>query len=392
MVALPFPDPAVPYVLRAIQPHRLLVFLDRYREYFRGRDLELPALDSPGPLPYDRLTAVLLSPGADTPGPLTDGLSCVVGLGTPELMPAVLAAAREGGAALGGDDLTPADLAVQLWLQAPHLGERVLAEQSLGTPREFEFFRTAGPRVAHHPVTDPVIEALEGELGAWFAEHLLGRPVRVFHYPRTGGLGFLVRHGEPFRREHGSCDTGAAGVAYRPLTHDAVVYDLRTGQLRVHAGTPEQRDFYRRALGRHLFGRDEHFAAWAKYTLRPLYDLGPEALRCADVADLERVTLCGLDGRRVGAHGEHESIRSDDVFATLRDHGRALASLPDLVRATFEVRLRDVGRAGRVTIIPPNRALFDRDRDVGPVEEWLSNRGFLNATDDRTAPPRLVRA
>jgi hypothetical protein len=66
MVALPFPDQAVPHILQAIKPHRLLVFLNHHRDYFHRRDLELPAFGSEPAIPFGPLLEVLLDPRPDT--------------------------------------------------------------------------------------------------------------------------------------------------------------------------------------------------------------------------------------------------------------------------------------------------------------------------------------
>ena len=75
--------------------------------------------------------------------PPSTALFYVDGLSTAECMHALLAAAEEAGLCLGGgDDVTPADIAVQTWLLAPELVERTHAEQYLTNPKSFENFKT----------------------------------------------------------------------------------------------------------------------------------------------------------------------------------------------------------------------------------------------------------
>lgn len=396
MVALPFPDHALRRTLRAIKPHRLLAFLNPFRDYFRGRNLELPP---PGPepaVPLDQLVEAILSLDANAPPPLTSALACIVGLGTPEMLPVVLTAAQMEQINLGGEsDLTPADVALRLWLRAPHLLERAFAEQSLESPREFEYFRATAALTPPRSAPEDLIGVLEEELGASFDARMLGRSVRVFHMPRPGGLWFLVSHGDLLRREEGFCDCGAepTSVEYRPLAHDMVVFDMASGELRAHARTESERDLYRRAFGRHLFGREDFFVASAKYTLGPIRRDGAECLRCSEVGDLEWVALREVHCRWGGSQSEYAVIRSDDVFAALRERCALLPSVPELVRAKFEVKFRAAGPTRFTTVALPNIALYDRDQDVSPIEEWLSKRGFHDVRDDnRATPPILARA
>ncbi len=100
MSVLPFSGAAILRTLRAILPNRLLVFLNPYRELFAGQGVELPELGSTLPIPFDRIDEVILAASPDLPSSLTDALTCVVVLGTPEMTPAVITAAREGGVSL----------------------------------------------------------------------------------------------------------------------------------------------------------------------------------------------------------------------------------------------------------------------------------------------------
>jgi hypothetical protein len=57
------------------------------------------------------------------------------------------------------------------------------------------------------------IQALEHELDEWFLEHKRGRGTRVFVYAKEDSCWFLVRHGDPFKRE-GSLDEGKPSSVY----------------------------------------------------------------------------------------------------------------------------------------------------------------------------------
>jgi hypothetical protein len=125
-----------------------------------------------------------------------------------------------------------------------------------------------------------------------FARKNRGRGVWVFAYPQEDRtIWFLVRHGDPYRRENILARGEQSSVAFRPLKFDVVIFDSALGELRVHAKQPwEVRDF-RLEFGLYLFGDMNFFSAAPKYTLDPLRTDGPESLRCAELCGIKHVTL-----------------------------------------------------------------------------------------------------
>jgi hypothetical protein len=78
---------------------------------------------------------VCLSPDETTPKELIDSLYYVDGMSTAEAMEDLLEGLREARLPLDvADDVTPADLAVYVWLHFPDLLERKHAEQFLLNP------------------------------------------------------------------------------------------------------------------------------------------------------------------------------------------------------------------------------------------------------------------
>jgi hypothetical protein len=197
---------------------------------------------------------------------------------------------------------------------------------------------------------------------------------------------------EPFKREESFQGTEPTSIAYRPLKYDVVVYDPCLGELRIHAQLKGEKDLYKRAFGRHLFGRADFFPDGVKYTLEPLRENGEACLMCADVDGLERMRLRELHYRWGGAQSLYEIARANDLFAAMHDRGSTMPAFPILARAVFQVKFHGVERPRLVTIKPPNVAFYDRDQDNGPIEEWLRRRGFLDVhpDDDQTADPLLA--
>ncbi|QEL20710.1 hypothetical protein [Limnoglobus roseus] len=389
---------ASPETLAAVHPPRLATFLHPHREFLLARGFPLPPADAPAPVDFARLAQIFLAPDQDTPADLIDALYYVDRLATPEGMADLLGAARDRGLALAaGDDVTPADVAVQVWLQAPRLLERVEAEQFLEHPRSFEYYQADGADPP--PAAAPGEEArarLEARLNDWCEEHRRGRTARVFVSRRDGVAYFLIRHGEPFKREGSVLDNEPASVAYRPLRHDVAVYDPALGELRVHAQLKGERQLYRQAIAEYLGGPDGYFGREAKYSLHPIRRDGEGCLACGDVGGLEAVRLRELHYAWGGKHREYHVEKADDLFAALRDRGnRPIPTLPRLAKAVFAVWFPGAKRPRSVAIKVPNTALYTRDGDSGRVERWLQLRGFLRAeadADDLAADAVLVGA
>ena len=84
------------------------------------------------------------------------------------------------------------------------------------------------------------------------------------------GAWFLVRHGEPLKREESMQGTTPSSVCFRPLKYDVLVYNPNIGESQINACSPKEKEMYRTALGKHLFGDECIFPGADKYTLDPL--------------------------------------------------------------------------------------------------------------------------
>ncbi|MFM2006086.1 MAG: hypothetical protein RLZZ09_1741, partial [Pseudomonadota bacterium] len=176
-----------PSLLRAIAPAHLLAFLRVHAEYFAAQGLALPQEDSET-LNYTRLSEILLSPDQSTPPQLAEALFYVNELATEEGFDDLQAAIAETGLNLVvGDEVTPADLAIQVWLQAPRLIEKVHAEQRFLKARSFAYFRTNQPVVPDwRPPTEVTLARLESEMNRWFVQKRRGQYCKVYVYPKAG--------------------------------------------------------------------------------------------------------------------------------------------------------------------------------------------------------------
>ena len=372
-----------PEVLRAIAPRRLIAFLEPHRAFFEARGLVFPRAPSTGPIDYEALVDLFMDPGAGLPKELLDALFLVDEMATPHGMDALLEDARCSGLPLdeAAED-SPADVAVQVWLLDCRLLESKHAEQFLVRPHSFECYQTGRAKVPPFTLPDTTVCGnLERDLDDWFEEKKRGRGTRVFVYPREDGVWFLVRHGEPFKREESLNGPETVSVCYRPLKYDVLVYQPQIGELRVNARSKHEKRLYRTQFGKHFFGDEDFFPGDSKYTLEPLLTRGEAALACVDVPGMEWVRLREAHFFLGGPSNEVQSHRADDVFAAFRSRdGKPPAGR--IIRAVFQVKFTDSKRPRSVTIRPSNIAQYTRDDDAELVEQWLRRRGFILAGAD----------
>lgn len=368
-----------PAILRSIEPERFLTLLDTHRQFFHDRGYPLPLQGNAAELNYQSLVDIFSTPDASSPKELLDALFLIDEMSTAEGMDALLAAAAAAHLALdSNEESSPADIAVQVWLIDRDILERKHAEQFLIRPKSFEYFQsrhTVPPTC--NPPTASRRHQLERDLDDWFEEKRRGRATRVFIYPSEHEVRFLVRHGEPFKREESLHGAGVGSVCYRPLKYDVVVYDRRLGELRINAQLVGEKNLYREKIGHHFFSDSGCFPGTRKYTLEPLRELEIDALACGDVEGIESISLTEVDFYWGGAHGEVEVRKAGDLFAALATRKGHFPSSPRIVKAVFRVKFADSKTPRSVKIRPGNIAEYTRDSDALLIEQWLALRGFI---------------
>lgn len=374
-----------PDTLRSIAPSLLLELLAPYREALAAAGCVLPTVAREELVPYQRLGELLAAASDALPAELLDVLYLIDEMATPEGVDSLLEAAFEENLSLDADqEQTPADVAVQVWLRRPDLLERKHAERMTLRPRTFEYYQTARE-------TPPVFrglsasakERLEHDLDDWLERRRQGRGSRVFVFPDEHEVRFLVRRGEPFRREESLSEKGVRGICYRPVRYDVVIFDRRLGELRINARSVSERDLYRTHFGHQVFGDPHFFPGDEKYSLDPLLRRGEPSLVCTDVAGLEWVRLREVHVFWSGAEHAVEIHRADNVFRALDERGVRLPETARLVRAVFQVKFTDSRRPRSVTIRPSNVAQYTRDDDAELIEQWLRRRGFILTAEQR---------
>ncbi len=354
---------------------------------------QVPSAEKDGVLDCEKLAGILMTPDTDMPRDLADALFLIHEMSTKEGMDKLQEAAEACQPPLdlrGADE--PADVAVRVWLLQRSLLEELNAEHELARPKTFLSYLTDGNGVPQFTAPiDATRREWERRMDEWFEKKKRGSGCRVFIYPRDGECWFMVRHGEPYRRE-GSLEQGEPGsVFYRPQQHDVLIYDTAGGELRIHAGTQGERELYRKSFGLYVFGDENFLPGEGKYTLQPLISDGPAALNCLDVEGLEWVKLREVEFQWFGSgrgNTEREIRKANDLFASFAARDFKFKEGHNLRRAVFHVKFADAKRPRSVTISPTNRAKYERDEDGSFLEAWLKKRGFImepeNDETDRT--------
>lgn len=371
-----FSDPSI---LKSISRPLLLRFLKPYRSFLADRGLRLPKA---GDVNFDKLAQILISPAEDTPEELMNALFFVDEMSMPTLFDELSDCAASVGIDIATDEKpTAADIAVKIWLKDPDALQSMHAEGFLTKAKSFKSFLSLGKKIPTiRKATARVRAALEDDLNDWFDKKRRGRGARVFIYPRDDLVWFLVRHGEPYKRE-GTLENGEPGsIFYRPEKFDVIIYNRDLGELAIHAGTKGEMTAYCELIGKHLFGSQRTFDVeekGGKFSLEPIRASGRKCLVCADVDGIENVELVELHIRHDSDQYHVETHKAADVFRALDEIMRQLPDDARLVMAKFRVKFRNAVRPRTVVLRPPNVAIFDRESDSDILNDWLTKRGFI---------------
>ncbi|MBP8131396.1 MAG: hypothetical protein KA184_17590 [Candidatus Hydrogenedentes bacterium] len=369
-----------PETLRLMSREHLLALLSPYRDYFASRGLTVPGHGENIPLDCDRLVAVFLSPDMSMPMELVESLYLINELATPKGMDAILREARGEGIHLSLPwKPTAMDVAICAFLADRNLLERIHHQHAMLKRRTFMYFRTLEtPPALDAAKIQEALPSLEKELDDYFYEHNRGRHCHVYHFEHDGAFWLTVRHGDVFRREVSVEDAKTVTFVFRPECFNTVVYAAVEGELRVYAGSDEERDMYRRIIGERLFGSEFTFWGADKYSCEPLRSQGPSALAVTDVAGIEwaRLTEVKCEQQRKQRR-VLLSRSSSDLFEGATRWEEWFPDDAQIVRASFKVKFRHARTPQSISLCPPNIATYSQDGDCALTERWLRARGFI---------------
>jgi len=365
--------------LSSVSPERLTLFLSPYAGYLASRGFILPepgvGLDEKN---YQSLLDILMTPNADVPCGLVDSIYCVSEVANPESMYELLDEASACGISIDGNsELSPIDVAIQVWLHDKSIIEHKHAEHYLIKPCTFVYFQA--DKKSDHSFIDlsaNTLKALEHNLDEWFQSRQYGQGCRVFCYPKEDGIWFSVWHGAPYGHERCIDHDEPSCVCHHQERYDVLIYQPATGELQIDADTTVEREIYRKLFGRHLFSDDHHFPGTAIYTLEPLRRDGERSLVCADIDGIEWLRLYKIQF----CWGNHikstETFESDNVFVALQ---RGDVVIPHSARITggcFLIKFVDSKIPRTAEVRPSNIIRYQLDSDCETFEHFLRRRGF----------------
>ena len=188
--------------LRAIKQELLAEFLQPYNYFFQSRGVSLSPQEDSGELDCKGLVNVFMHPDADTPDGLADALYYIHEMATTDGMDQLMEEAEKSAIRIAyHPGSTPEDIAIQVWLADREIVERKHAEQFLSRPKSFEYYQSANEPTSIGKLKNDTLRGIEKNLDDWFEKKKRGRTSRVFAFPRGAETWFLVRHGEPYKRE-----------------------------------------------------------------------------------------------------------------------------------------------------------------------------------------------
>jgi hypothetical protein len=233
------------------------------------KGIELPT-NLTDPIDVRALAAVLAQPDEDMPGELVEALHLISSLGSEDRFDELLELAVTNEIEVDSE-VTPLDLATQIWLKNPEALERKEQERSFEKRRTFESFIAVDPDTAVEVDQLPAdLTPLEQNLEEYFSAKKRGVGCRITRMDGPGEARFLVEHGQPCKREPSRKGRRSTTTFFRPEKTDIVIYDSVHSELRINAASlPDMRE-YRKLFSLHLFGAEDCFVLSDKYMDPPL--------------------------------------------------------------------------------------------------------------------------
>ncbi len=151
--------------------------------------------------------------------------------------------------------LSPFALATQTYLERPEVFHRAHGRRYVESLRRFREFPGRTPTaISVCPIR---LSSLEANFGATFELRRRTRHCRIRTWTEPDSHHFLVSHGSVHRTdetiEAREGHLHESMIEWRPQQHDLVVYDLRTGRLRISAPDAQTTQLYLEGFGETLF-------------------------------------------------------------------------------------------------------------------------------------------
>lgn len=320
---------------------------------------------------------ILLQPRPDTPPELIDALTHIHEVATTRDAEFLRDRAREAGVILPADlKLSPADIAVHLWLERPDVLRRHHAEHVVLRRRSFDtFLASEGAALARPTNLAEGLKALNSAVEEHYIAMDRGHGAYIIPIETERELRLVVPHGAPYCRRGCWRESKPSSVGFRPMEFACAMLDWEHWELRLNCKTEKERRFFISGVGQHLLGSSSFFTAEQKYTLEPLRR-GRSALLCSAVPGIRRVRLVALTMKFGGAFGRVREEIADDLLLAFEHDGESISERAELVKARFEFEFADSSKPRPVTLARGNRATYTRSGDSALVERFFELQKF----------------
>jgi hypothetical protein len=363
-------------ILRSIEPNRFRTFLLRFDNYLRSQGFNIPESAVFTDAHLQRLIGILNAHDGSTQADMIEALFQISEVSNDQGMEALLLVASKTGIELPEGDLTPADLALLIWLHDPDQLRRANCERIVLRFQSFYCFmnRTLEAPLFEMPA-DGVLQRIEERTNQFNRNRQRGGGAAVWMYEFGNEVAFLIRFGGSLKRDEVMDNDQCRPDIRRPVGYDLVVYNIETGELRIRADLVSERRFYCRLFSEQLFDDPEFFEHGETFNLDVIYRLGEDVQSPGLVFGIKRVTLVEIQEVLLGEKTLHVTFKSEAIFEAIREHNKRLTPTGRLLIAKFRIFLEDSGEV-TVTVCSGNKIRFSRQVGTAAIDRWMIHIGI----------------
>ncbi|AMV35284.1 hypothetical protein VN12_24375 [Pirellula sp. SH-Sr6A] len=363
-------------LLRSIEPSRLLVFLQRFDHYLHSQGFEIPEEPNLSDAQLRALVEIFHSNDGSTPAEMMEALFHISELADDSGMEDLLVLASKRCIELPDGDLSPADLALAVWLQDPDLLRRANCQRVV---QRFQSFYCYMNRTLEAPLfempTEPTLRRIEGEIDDFNLSRRRCGGAAVWMYEFGNEVAFLIRYGGSIQRDEVMDNDLCRPDIRRPVSYDLVVYNIDSGELRIRADLVSERKFYCQLFSQQLFRDPTFFEHGETFDLEAIYRLGPDIQSPGMVPGIRKIVLLEIQEVIFGERVLHITLRSDAIFEAIAEHNRQLTPTGRLHSAKFRISLESNDEV-TVTICSGNKIRLSRQVGVSAIDQWMLHHGM----------------
>ncbi len=363
-------------ILRSIEPNRFRTFLLRFDNYLRSQGFSIPETAEFTDAHLQRLIGIFNAHDGSTPADMIEALFHISEVANDQGMEALLLVASKSGFELPEGDLTPADLALLIWLNDPDQLRRANCERIVLRFQSFYCFmnRTLEAPLFEMPA-DGVLKRIEERTNQFNRNRQRCGGAAVWMYEFGNEVAFLIRFGGSLKRDEVMDNDQCRPDIRRPVGYDLVVYNIETGELRIRADLVSERRFYCRLFSEQLFDDPEFFEHGETFNLDVIYRLGEDVQSPGLVFGIKRVTLVEIQEVLLGEKTLHVTFKSEAIFDAIREHNKRLTPTGRLLSAKFRIVLEDAGEV-TVTVCSGNKIRLSRQVGTAAIDRWMIHIGI----------------